>query len=86
MLMERKINIMIEQLKKIPFQTFLATITVLCCFGFFFYISSSLFPPAMVKEISDIKIALITVLSTVMGYYFGGAKSKQQQSEINKTT
>lgn len=76
---------MIDQLKKIPFQTFLATLVVILCFAFFFYISSGLFPASMVKEIGDIKIALITVLSTVMGYYFGGAKSKQQ-TESTKTT
>lgn len=63
-----------ELLEKFHFANFLAFIVVLGCFTYFFYISSSAFPVSMVKEISDIKIAFITVLTGIMGYYFGASK------------
>lgn len=64
---------------KVNFANTLALVVILLCFAYFFYISSSKFPAAMIKDIGDIKIAMITTLTMIVGYYFGSSKSKQQQ-------
>lgn len=67
-----------EFLLKIPFTNFLAFFIVCMCFGYFFYISSSSFPASLIKEISDIKIAMITVVTGIIGYYFGNSNKKDK--------
>lgn len=76
---------MADWIKRLPFTNVLAILIILFCFVYFFYISSSHLPVALIKEISDIKIAFITIMGTVIGYYFGGAKSKANQANNPNT-
>lgn len=69
---------------KINFANFLAFCVVATCFVYFFYISSSRFPVAMIKEISDIKIAMITIVTGIISYYFGSSKSSKDKDEVIK--
>lgn len=68
--------------ENITFTNLLALLIVLMCFGYFFYISSSSFPLALLKDIGDIKIAMITIVTGIMSYYFGSSKSSKDKSEI----
>lgn len=65
-------------IKNLSFNNLLAVLIIILCFIYFFYISSSHLPVALIKEISDIKIAFITIMGTVIGYYYGGAKNKDK--------
>lgn len=69
---------------KINFANFLAFMVVAACFTYFFYISSSKFPAAMIKDISDIKIAMITIVTGIISYYFGSSKSSKDKDEVIK--
>lgn len=60
------------------FTNFLAYTVVLLTFGYFFYISSSRFPQGMIKEVSDIKMAMVTTLGAVLGYFYGSSKKKDE--------
>lgn len=77
-----------EWIKNIKFRfnfaNFLAFYIVTFCMIFFFYISSNRFPVALVKEISDVKIALITVMTGIISYYFGSSKSSKEKDDIIK--
>lgn len=64
---------------RIHFVNFLGFYIITLCFAFFFYISSSHFPAALLKEISDIKIAMITIVSGVISYYYGSSKGKDKE-------
>lgn len=63
-------------LKGTKFNNNLAIMAIILIFGYFFYISSTRFPVSLMKDIGDIKMALINVLMIVMGYFFGSSKSK----------
>lgn len=67
--------------KEIKIQNALAIMVVLLCFGYFFYISSSKFPSALLKDISDLKIAMITMVTAIISYYFGASKSKPNEQQ-----
>jgi hypothetical protein len=64
----------------ITFRDFIALLIVLLCFFYFYYISSARFPQALLKDISDIKMAMVSLVTMVIGYYFGASK-KSEPSE-----
>lgn len=66
----------------INFTNILALLIVLLCFGYFYYISSSSFPLALLKDIGDIKIAMITIVTGIMSYYFGSSKGSKDKDDI----
>lgn len=68
--------------KDINFANVLAFYIVTACLFYFFYISSNNFPIALVKEISDIKIAMITIMTGIISYYFGSSKSSKDKAAI----
>lgn len=70
-----------ELLAKFHFSNFLAFIIVIFIMIYWFYISSSAFPTAMVKEISDIKIATITIMTGIISFYFGSSQSKKKEEQ-----
>lgn len=63
------------------FANVLAFYVVTLIFVFFFYLCSSRFPIALLKDVGDIKIALITVLTGIVAYYFGSSKSSKDKQE-----
>lgn len=65
--------------QQIKFTNALALTIILMCFGYFFYISSSHFPTALLKDIGDIKIAMITIVTGIIGYYYGSSKHKENE-------
>lgn len=65
--------------QQIKFTNALALLIVLMCFGYFYYISSSHFPAALLKDIGDIKIAMITIVTGIIGYYYGSSKHKENE-------
>lgn len=67
--------------KEIKIQNALAIVVILLCFAFFFYISSSKFPTALQNNISDLKIAMITMVTAIISYYFGASKSKPNEQQ-----
>lgn len=64
---------------KLNFANILALYVVTLIFAFFFYVCSNKFPVALLKDIGDIKIALITVLTGIVAYYFGSSKSSKDK-------
>lgn len=64
---------------KLNFRDGLALLIVILCFGYFYYISSARFPVTLLKDIGDIKIAMITIMTGVIGYYFGSSKKTEEQ-------
>lgn len=66
------------KLKEVKMQNVLALIVIILCFGYFYYISSARFPINLLKDISDLKIAMITMVTAIISYYFGSSKSKQE--------
>ena len=74
-----------QWIKQIPFHNFLATLIVLMCFGYFFYISSSHFPTSLLKDIGDIKIAMITMITGIIGYYFGSSNKNRTNTEVKNS-
>lgn len=60
------------------FTNFLACLVILLCFGYFYYISSKRFPVALIKDISDIKIAMINIAMFIVGFYFGSSKKEHK--------
>lgn len=70
---------------KFNFTNFLAFCIVAACFTYFFYISSSKFPLSLLKDISDIKIAMITIVTGIISYYFGASVKNKSLSNEQKT-
>lgn len=71
-------------MRKFNFTNFLAYTVVVFCLFYFFYVSSRRFPLEMTKDIADIKMAMVAIISSVISYYFGA--SKKDKSEQNPTT
>lgn len=69
---------------KLNFANLLAFYVITLCMIWFFYVSSSHFPPELLKEVSDIKIALIGVTTLILGYYFGSSKSSKDKDDSIK--
>lgn len=65
-------------MRKVNFTNFLAFFVVTICLGYFYYISSKRFPVALLKDVSDIKIAMINITMLVIGYYFGASKKDKK--------
>lgn len=66
---------------KFSFANFLAMYVVTGIFSYFFYLSSNKFPVALLKDVGDIKIAMITILTGVISYYFGSSKGSKDKSD-----
>jgi len=66
---------------KLNFANLLAFYVITLIMAWFFYVSSAHFPPALLKEVSDIKIAFIGVNGLILGYYFGSSKSSKDKDE-----
>lgn len=64
------------KLKEVKMQNVLALIVIILCFGYFYYISSARFPVNLLKDISDLKIAMITMVTAIISYYFGSSKKQ----------
>lgn len=72
------------KLKEVKMQNVLALIVIILCFGYFYYISSARFPVNLLKDISDLKIAMITMVTAIISYYFGSSK-KQDAAIIEQS-
>jgi uncharacterized protein YjeT (DUF2065 family) len=63
---------------KISFRDVIALIIILGGGLYFFYISSARFPMALLKDVSDIKMAIVSIVTMVIGYYFGASKKTDE--------
>jgi hypothetical protein len=61
----------------VSFRDLIALLIILLCFFYFYYISSARFPQALLKDISDIKMAMVSLVTMVIGYYFGASKKTE---------
>lgn len=77
-----------ELFKRIKFNfiNVLAFTVLTYCFGYLFYITSSRFPAERLKDIGDIKIAYIQIISLILGYFFVSSKKEQSNQNNNNTT
>lgn len=62
---------------KFNFINVLAFSVLTYCFGYLFYITSSHFPSERLKDIGDIKIAVIQIIGIILGYFFVSSKKEQ---------
>lgn len=76
---------MLELLKKIKFQSMFGVMIFATCFTFLWWLSAMAFKhPDTPKDISEIKMAVISLVSMIAGYFFGSSSSSKAKDEILK--
>ncbi len=80
----------LEFIKKIKFQTVFGLIIYATCFCYLWWLSSMAFKHSDTpKDISEIKMAVISLVSIIVGFFFGsssGSKAKDEASKDKPTT
>lgn len=74
---------MFEKLKsvKLQFLHILAILLVVLCFAYFFWISGKTHAEVENHNVGEIKTAMISFVTMVLGYFFGSSRSSAKKDE-----
>src|SRR5689334_19234471 len=72
-----KHTLMESILRRFPYRELIAVLTLFLIFGYLFY--DRIYPSD--RDNGDVRVAMITLATLILGYYFGSSKAKTESDE-----